>query len=354
MITRQRIEWIDVARGASIILVVLYHTNVWLDSYHLISDVYVDIDRAFRPIRMPLFFTISGYLASRAIQKGWRTVLVNKVGLLLYLYGLWSVIQWLLFSSVALNSKHLDVGTDPFQLVSMWYAPATGLWFIWALAIYFFTARLFSGRSKRIALFAATAVSVVFMSRLVEGLNFAQLIALWYLPFFLGGMWYGHIAVERITQDTRKTIAVCLVVFVVTTAVTTLVSSGLVVGLSRLAQSFCGLIAGCAASVVASRVDLIKRVLTYFGRNTLPIFLTHEMIIELFAMIISRHVSGDGLFHYLGSPLVVIATLGTSLALHRLVLLAGPRWLYDLPAWPRPGPVRLASKQPRERHRASS
>lgn len=311
----------------------------------MVSEVFGQFDRAFRPIRMPLFFAVSGYLATSSVNKGWRHVMTNKVMLLLYLYQLWNIIQWFLFRYTDINNKALDIGTDPYQLISVWFTPTTGLWFIWALALYFIIARTFWEQQKRIVMGVTVVISVIFMSRLIKGPNFAQMFFVWYLPFFLGGMWYGSLAVERITTDTIRTMIVCVVAFVAATAVVNLVSSGLSVGVGRLVQSSCGLVAGCAASVVASRFRVTRVVLSYLGRNTLPIFLTHEMIVELLALFVYRYNLAGGMFRYVGSPVIATLALVGSLVLYRLALFVGLRWLYELPRWLQVGSPTAMARQ---------
>ena len=337
MVARQRLDWIDVAKGASILLVVLYHTNVWLDSYHLIHSAFGQIDRSFRPIRMPMFFAVSGYLAAGAVKKGWRNIIINKVALLLYLYGIWSIVQWLLFRFTPVNNKALEIGENAFQVISVWYAPTSGLWFIWALAIYFVIARATRAYQSWVVLFIAALIAIIFMSRLITGLNFAQFFVLWYLSFFLGGLRYGHLVVGRITTNTYKILIVCTIVFVGATILVNTITAGLSVGVGRLVQSCSGLVAGCAASVIASRMDLARSLLSYLGRNTLPIFLTHEMVIEICALLIERYHLAGKYFYYFGSPALAVFALSVSLILYYLALFCKLRFLYELPTRLRKG-----------------
>ena len=339
-----RIDWVDVARWSSILLVVLYHTDIWLDSYNIISASFGQFDRAFRPIRMPLFFAISGYLAGSSIRKGRRYILSQKVLPLIYLYGIWNLIQWLLFRFTGINNKALEIGEDVLQLVSVWYAPTTGLWFLWALSIYWIVGLCVRPRYSAIILFAASGISVAFMSRLVIAPNFAQMFVLWYSPFFFGGMYYGSIAAARMMQNTRQTIIVALITFAGATIVVNTVSSGISVGLSRLIQSTCGLVAGCSASIIASRIGPARVVLIYIGRNTLPIFLTHEIIVEICALVIVKYNFSGGLFYFYGPPLLAIGAVAVSLMLYRVSYFMGYGFLYQIPNWLQLGFSRAISR----------
>jgi fucose 4-O-acetylase-like acetyltransferase len=311
----------------------------------MISSAFGQFDRSFRPIRMPLFFAVSGYLAAGSIRKGWRHVYSQKVLLLLYLFGLWNIIQWLLFRYTDINNKALAIGEDVSELFKVWYAPTTGLWFVWALAIYWIIALGVWNRHKLVMLSIAAAISVLFMSRLIVGPNFAQMFVLWYSPFFFGGMWYGYIAADRVTRDTIRTLIVALIIFVGATVVVNTVSAGISVGVSRLVQSTCGLVAGCAASVIASRFRPTRSVLVYIGQNTLPIFLTHEMIIELCALFIARNNIAGPVFYYLGPPVLAVFAVVASLALNRAAYTVGLGWLYQVPEWIQGGFARAVTRR---------
>jgi uncharacterized membrane protein YcfT len=69
---KTRIDWLDIAKGMSIILVVIYHTHLYHDFHEIAPDLYARISGIMTPIRMPLFFTVSGFLAASAVQAPWR------------------------------------------------------------------------------------------------------------------------------------------------------------------------------------------------------------------------------------------------------------------------------------------
>jgi uncharacterized membrane protein YcfT len=90
---KPRLEWMDVAKGACIVLVVLHHSAEWYDETLLKheSAFWSYFSIGLRPLRMPLFFMISGMLAASAIHKPLRQ-LWSKTGGLYGLYCLWTAI----------------------------------------------------------------------------------------------------------------------------------------------------------------------------------------------------------------------------------------------------------------------
>ena len=65
-----RIDWIDAAKAVSILLVVFHHSELISGAVGLKWGIYERLDALFGPIRMPLFFTVSGIFAAKAVSQG--------------------------------------------------------------------------------------------------------------------------------------------------------------------------------------------------------------------------------------------------------------------------------------------
>ena len=93
-IKRERVDWVDYAKGICIILVVMMHSTLgvekaagelsWLNGF---------IEWA-RPFRMPDFFLISGLFLASRIDRPWRQYLDTKLVHFAYFYILWMTIQF--------------------------------------------------------------------------------------------------------------------------------------------------------------------------------------------------------------------------------------------------------------------
>lgn len=140
-----RLPWIDAAKGIAIILVVMLHIyQLQLDSAlwnagekELRLQVWRRMN-VVEPIRMPLFFLVSGALAASALRSAWGSLLRKKTAFFYYLYVLWTSIHTLLL--VGIPAK-FDAVTWQSWLDQATYELGT-IWYLWALALYFPLAKL--------------------------------------------------------------------------------------------------------------------------------------------------------------------------------------------------------------------
>ena len=92
-----RVGWPDVAKGICILLVVLWHVVtkvvVGIPGAGAVTDAWVMLNAQLLPLRIPLFFLVSGMFAARAVLAGdgasWR----RRAGRLALLYLVWVLFQ---------------------------------------------------------------------------------------------------------------------------------------------------------------------------------------------------------------------------------------------------------------------
>jgi len=98
VLRRQRETWADVAKAACILLVVFYHVGtkdvVALPGLQdtAAARAWDTGTRLLTPLRMPLFFLVSGYFASRAVLRPWRATVRSRVLGNLYLHLMWLLV----------------------------------------------------------------------------------------------------------------------------------------------------------------------------------------------------------------------------------------------------------------------
>jgi hypothetical protein len=82
----------------------------------------------------------------------------------------------------------------------MWWAPNTGIWFIWALAIFMVATKLVSSAHHATSIAFAAMVSILTFGEHLQIDLFTHRNVLQYFVFFLFGCWYGKSVVGTITQ----------------------------------------------------------------------------------------------------------------------------------------------------------
>jgi len=79
--TKQRVQWVDYAKGIGIFLVVFGHTLRGLVNSSILetSTIVVSIDQWIYSFHMPLFFYLSGLFIERSASKPLREFFVSKL-----------------------------------------------------------------------------------------------------------------------------------------------------------------------------------------------------------------------------------------------------------------------------------
>ncbi len=326
-----RIAWLDAAKGLSILLVVLHHAFMAAEQVGEGWWAYERLNALFKPVRMPLFFLIAGMMAGRSLGQRWSALLGGRVAMLLYLYGLWTVIGWLYFRYVDPNDGYL-LGQHRSQLVTMWVVPLGGQWFLWLLAIFLLFARAVAPVRSLVALLLICGATACLAESALHFPHYSWRNALLYAPFFIAGHWYGRQIVAWLPQHLGLGLlgaGMCYGGAVALLGIEALASGSVrqPPGL-RLLLSTAGLALGLSLSLLLSRSARLRDHLSLIGRNSLSIYLAHGMLLSVAAI---------GLVHLPLPPfapvwvtpllllLAVPASLGMRLALGRL----GERWLYS-------------------------
>jgi uncharacterized membrane protein YcfT len=332
---RSRLEWADVAKGACIVLVVLWHVIMkdylqvdWRISTSL-PGAWGTVSEQLLPLRMPLFFAISGFFATSAVRRPWRVLGRSKVAKFLYLYVVWLCVHTALLSLVP------DFGTERADSVARFLAQLTitpsNLWYLQALAVYFVIAKLTLRVPRVVMIATAFALSAVAAAELVptpgdRGGVYQNLV------FFLTGL-YGKSLIEKIAGAARwRRFAVVGVPYLGVLALVHHLGARTWFGLWP-AISFAAIFLGVTLASLATRWVALTRAVTGIGRQTLPIYVLHMPILALLHAALVNPVSGASAGVQLVAAalepaamtaLVVVICLG----LHRI--LPTP-WLFDLP-----------------------
>src|SRR6187431_2103705 len=88
---KQRMDWVDIIKATSVVLVVALHVTQTLDfaaDGTIISGFWNGVMTFLEPLRMPVFFVVSGILASSAVKRDWRFTKARTIGIF-YLFLVW-------------------------------------------------------------------------------------------------------------------------------------------------------------------------------------------------------------------------------------------------------------------------
>jgi fucose 4-O-acetylase-like acetyltransferase len=329
-----RLQWVDVAKGIGIVLVVFGHV---IDG---VRNAGIKIDAlTFRltwdtlySFHIPLFFFLSGLFFPHSWQqRGLRGVMLNKVDTLVYPYLLWSLLQG--FTQVAL-SQHVNNPVTAAEVLSLLWHPRQEFWFLYALfftyliacVLYFFV----PARHRWTLLLGA--VALYFLRTNIPHVAAAWYPA-WYLLYFLAGAAL-HQAARWVTERPAISLPVSVLVFGAAIAALHLLSGQLAGGQSSPVISAANIIAACAGTAMTIAVSALlarhgSRFLAYLGRMSLQVYLLHTTAAGFTRIMLQKAFGVDNLEVHL--VLGTAVGVGAPLAFAYLV----ERWnipgLFSLP-----------------------
>lgn len=338
-----RIEWIDTAKGISILLVTLLHVALLSEAAGLEVSKLVRLNVFLAPVRMPLFFAAAGVFAGPALSQSWSTLLKSRVAFYVWLFVVWTVVRWVFFALVIANPDNPSEGSSIWDIAWTMVMPVTGLWFLWSLAIFFVASKALSSFGVRSTIFAAAAVSLVAMAvsdadsssngRWLLN-NLAHRNTAMYFVFFYGAARFPQLVTSLSSWRTTRGLATMLTFFAFLSIASFILPHPLHV-LTKFASSIVGVAALFLVARVLDGWPPTRRILRYVGLNTLPIYVAQIPLIAVFVTILQvTGAASLGQGALLLMPVGVIAAAWAALKMRDIFVLAGADWLYRLPRVP--------------------
>lgn len=133
-----RVDWVDVAKGICIFLVVMMHSTLGVEAAAGEQSWMGLVVAWAQPFRIPAFFLIAGLFLAKTIDAPWQRYLDRKVLHFAYFYLLWMVIQVAIKHGVFAGEGLGALGV----MVESLYQPFGTLWFVYMLPIFFLVTRL--------------------------------------------------------------------------------------------------------------------------------------------------------------------------------------------------------------------
>lgn len=339
----KRLLWADAAKGLSLALVVLYHvtTKHWIHvEWELpwISVRFWDVFSArIEPLRMPLFFSMSGLFAARALTRSWRVTARPRIGNLYWVFALWLTFDTI-FYNLAPAFDRTTAGS-PSDFIAALLTAFSGPWYLYALALYFVVAKLTRAWPAGLVIALALVVQLLSQANIIPHVGNTDSIQQNFLWFVIGARIPSLISgiADRATWP-RATALVA--VFGLATLGLGYTGLDLIPGIKTL-LSASAILAGISGfAVLSSSVPWVAQKLALVGRQTLPIYVMHGKLIAvvhwlLSGLAINLTVGLLPFFAMVYPALLTVVVIVVSLGIHRLILRAHAGWLFTLPQFRR-------------------
>lgn len=321
-----RLPWPDVAKGLAIVLVVLHHVTKYYAA-HLPPDlvvagsVWAAVSAGLKPVRMPLFFLISGWFAARAIHRPWGEHRRRLAGGF-YLYAVWLLLYWPVYAvERTIDANRTDSVVD---LLGELLWAATSMWFLYALVAYFALARALRRLPPALVLGMAACLSLGASWLPFEETN--RVSVLFHFTYFALGAYLPRL-VERLAASPVR-LRLLLPVFVLLSGL--LQALGVPRSVELVLLSVVGVPLGVRVAVLVGS-GAAASVLGWLGRRTLRVYVLHMAVL---AVVVHLPVPALPAAALVVLPFAVTAAIVLAcLALHEGLVRLGAGWLFEAPAW---------------------
>ena len=330
-----RSDWIDVAKGIGILLVVYGHVARGLMNGGVPMDRtwFSTVDATIYAFHMPLFFLLSGwFFLGSMTRRGPRDYLATRVATVLYPYVLWSLLQGGIELAMSRYTSHpLQVS----EVLALAWAPRAQFWFLYALFLISVIALLMCVRHPRAGVVALTLTGALLLATQQRDWPMPAALVASNLMYFALGAWLGSRALSPATVS-RLALAGILVGACGLAALMSLPPDGIAwPKLLKLAGATLGVSAAAWLAILlatSASTRPISATLAALGRASMAIFLAHILVASGVRIVLIKGLGVTTPAAHLIAGLV----LGTLLpwALWRAVQGRAGMALFELPnAW---------------------
>ncbi|AZS35611.1 Inner membrane protein YcfT [Microbacterium lemovicicum] len=322
-----RLEWVDVAKGIAITLVVLFHAVIFLTDIGL-AGFWAKLSGPLDTFRMPLFFFTAGLFAQNLLRAPLLEVFRRRSAKLVWLYLLWSAVWAVVFQFLPV---YRDTDGQTMSPILLWLRalvlPNESLWFLYALALYFVAARVIRPLPMWVQLVLAGAISVIVGSAIIDWGNSPWEKTLTYFFFFLLAVHFGP-RIRHTAPGIRWWAAVAVMVGYGVLLAVALRLDLLAMPGTRLVLGVAGVAAGIGLSVLIGRAQRLRWV-SLLGKNTLPVYVLHFYVVLGGVAVLAQIRATAEPFSAVWVPALTAAGILVSLGIHRVSRRVPGLW--DLP-----------------------
>lgn len=273
---RTRLSWPDVAKGISILGVVLLHIDLSVPGSE--DTVFPLVDQALYLLRMPLFFVVSGLFSVKVLNMTFGQLFMRRLWFLLVPYVVWTPIELFMYRLELRTNFDSPMPGHRYYLSHMFYA-LTMYWFLWALVV--FTVVLWATKYVPPKLRLLVPLGVMAMSPLLATGSTSWRVFV-YMPCFLFAAYLRDYFFELARR--AYTLPV-----IVGSAVAPFVALGIrsievpeeFGPLVTTVSSLILVIPALVACVYIAVLPGLGRALQWIGQNTLAVYISHAIAITL-------------------------------------------------------------------------
>ena len=334
----RRLDWVDAAKGISIILVVMMHSAYGVGEETGTAGYLHYVIGWATPFRMPEFFLISGLFLSQVIGRDWLRFSDRRAVHYLYFYALWAVLQIAFKVGLGTGDPVSALGQIALAIVR----PYGVLWFIYMLAVFSLATKLlYELRAPHWGVLLIGAL--LQMSPVQTGLTIVDYFAEYFVYFYAGYALAPQIF--KIVDWAEKNVEVAIGALVAYA----LVNAALVFGGGfemrpvhaqmgyaslpglHLLLAFTGSIALCVFAALLMRLKWMAW-LRWLGAHSIVVYLSFSIPMAATRVLLLKLgiVTDTGLL----SSIVLASALVSPLILYALIQKTGwGRFLFERPAW---------------------
>lgn len=330
--SKPRVDWVDIAKGIAIFLVVLNHSTLLLSQNDLADPLWAKINSNFRSFRMPLFFFASGVFAASAMKRPWKQFWNSKLAIFCWTYAIWVIIRFAYFLAVPMEARPQETSLEKLLLAPVW--PTTGLWFLFALFGFFLVTKVLNSfLPASIQLMIGAALSILAFSPAIITIgNITYDGMLRYYLYFLIGIHFKNLFFSLAAKPRPILAILAIAAFWGFLTLIRETEVGHIAG-SRTVLSIIAIVAGVLLAKLLSHTPF-HRPIAYLGKNTLPIYVAHVILIAAMTSAMLVIVPDPSWVLTIVLPaILVILGLVTPLLIMRLVSRSPLRYLYEVPPW---------------------
>jgi fucose 4-O-acetylase-like acetyltransferase len=308
-LSRNRIEYLDIAKGLLITLVVFGHAwrAVYNNGILLNVDIYHLVDSWIYAFHMPAFFFISGVFAMDSAQRPVKAFISAKVRTIAYPYLLWSVIQSVLQLMMSGNTTSTITVADILKIP---FDPVMQFWFLYALFFIFLFFILLHQSTNSPVVYLCVGVALFIMVRTGYAPSYSPVIYLAnnFIYFAAGIFFAGYLpTLSRNLTGSVRLLLFLIIAFLMTCFIPSASDNHAPSMNLWLAPLFA--VPGIAASLLAALLMQMKatrftEVFDLLGRRSLEIFVAHTIFSAGFRITIWKLAAINSLsIHLVGATI---------------------------------------------------